>query len=57
VIDYGGRTGGGIEIGVADFDGDGDLDFAVGGKSGLLIGPSYSISLLGKMPRKTTPVR
>ena len=37
VIDYGGRTGGGIEIGVADYDGDGDIDFAVGGKSGLFL--------------------
>jgi hypothetical protein len=37
VIDYGGRTGGGIEIGVADYDDDGDLDFAVGGKSGLFL--------------------
>lgn len=35
VIDYGGRTGGGMQIPVADIDGDGDLDFAVGGKSGL----------------------
>jgi hypothetical protein len=35
VIDYGGRTGGGIEIPVADVDKDGDLDFVVGGKSGL----------------------
>jgi hypothetical protein len=37
VIDYGGRTGGGIEIAVGDIDGDGDIDFAVGGKSGLFL--------------------
>ena len=37
VIDYGGRTGGGIEIGLADINGDGNLDFAVGGKSGLFL--------------------
>jgi hypothetical protein len=35
VIDYGGRTGGGIQIPVVDIDGDGDLDFVVAGKSGL----------------------
>ncbi len=37
VIDYGGRTGGGIEIALADLDGDGNSDFAVGGKSGLFL--------------------
>jgi FG-GAP-like repeat len=37
VIDYGGRTGGGIEIAVGDIDKDGDIDFAVGGKSGLFL--------------------
>ncbi len=37
IIDYGGRTGGGIQIPVADIDGDGDLDFVVGGKSGLFL--------------------
>jgi hypothetical protein len=35
VIDYGGRTGGGIEIPAVDIDKDGDIDFVVGGKSGL----------------------
>ena len=37
VIDYGGRTGGGMQIPVADLDGDGKLDFAVAGKSGLFL--------------------
>jgi hypothetical protein len=37
VIDYGGRTGGGLQIPVVDIDKDGDLDFAVAGKSGLFL--------------------
>lgn len=37
VIDYGSRTGGGMQIPVVDIDGDGDLDFAVAGKSGLFL--------------------
>ncbi|MDZ4802543.1 MAG: VCBS repeat-containing protein [Bryobacteraceae bacterium] len=37
MIDYGGRAGGGMQIPVADLDGDGDLDFAVGGKSGVFV--------------------
>jgi hypothetical protein len=37
IIDYGSRAGGGMQIPVADMDGDGDLDFAVGGKSGLFL--------------------
>ncbi|HZO53649.1 MAG TPA: VCBS repeat-containing protein [Bryobacteraceae bacterium] len=37
IIDYGSMAGGGMQIPVVDFDGDGDLDFAVGGKSGLYL--------------------
>ncbi len=37
VLDYGGRVGTGMEIGVADLDGDGDLDLAMGGKTGLFL--------------------
>lgn len=37
VIDYSTRTGGGMQIPVADLDGDGDLDFVVAGKSGLYL--------------------
>ena len=37
IIDYGRRTGGGMQIPVADLDGDGDLDFVVAGKSGLFL--------------------
>jgi hypothetical protein len=37
VVDYGSRTGGGMQIPVLDLDGDGDVDFAVGGKSGVFL--------------------
>ena len=37
VIDYGGRTGGGLQIPAVDIDRDGDLDFVVAGKSGLFL--------------------
>ena len=37
VIDYGSRTGGGMQIPVADLNSDGLPDFAVGGKSGLFL--------------------
>lgn len=37
VIDYGTRTGGGMQIPVADLDKDGDMDFVVAGKSGLYL--------------------
>jgi hypothetical protein len=35
VVDYSTRAGGGMQIPVADLDGDGDMDFATAGKSGL----------------------
>lgn len=37
VIDYGSRAGGGLQIPAIDIDGDGDVDFAVAGKSGLFL--------------------
>ena len=37
LVDYGTRTGAGMQVPVADLDGDGDLDFAVGGKSGVFV--------------------
>lgn len=37
VVDYSTRTGGGMQIPVADLDGDGDLDFVTAGKSGLFL--------------------
>lgn len=36
-IEYSTRTGAGMQVAVADYDGDGDLDFAVGGKSGVFL--------------------
>ncbi len=37
VIDYSTRAGGGMQLPAADIDGDGDLDFAAPGKSGLFL--------------------
>jgi hypothetical protein len=37
VIDYDTRAGGGMQVAIADYDKDGDLDFAVGGKGGLFL--------------------
>ncbi|MEK7405818.1 MAG: VCBS repeat-containing protein [Acidobacteriota bacterium] len=37
LIDYSARAGGGMQIAVADLDGDGDLDFVAPGKSGLFL--------------------
>ncbi|MBM3785942.1 MAG: VCBS repeat-containing protein [Acidobacteria bacterium] len=37
IIDYSSAAGAGMQIAVADYDKDGDLDFAVGGKSGAFL--------------------
>ena len=37
IVDYGARTGAGMQIAVVDIDGDGRLDVVVGGKSGLFL--------------------
>jgi len=37
IVDYGGRAGTGMQLAVADLNGDGLLDFAAGGKSGLFL--------------------
>ena len=37
IIDYGGRTGAGMQLPVVDLDGDGGLDFVAPGKSGLFL--------------------
>ncbi len=43
IVDYGSRAGGGMQIAVADFNGDGVPDFAAGGKSGLFLFQSLTM--------------
>ena len=44
VIDEGGKMGGGLQIAVADIDGDGDLDVIASGKTGLYIAENQTKS-------------
>ncbi len=49
IIDQGGRAGTGMQIAAADIDGDGDLDFAAGGKSGLFLFENLTRASAGGM--------
>jgi hypothetical protein len=42
IIDYGGRAGGGLQMVVADIDGDGDRDVVTPGKTGLFLAENQS---------------
>ncbi|HEY6271337.1 MAG TPA: VCBS repeat-containing protein [Terriglobales bacterium] len=44
IIDYGTRTGAGLQIPVVDIDADGDLDIVVAGKSGLYLFENLTVS-------------
>ncbi len=44
IVDYGGRMGGGLQIVVADMDGDGDADIVSGGKAGLFLAENLTRS-------------
>ena len=48
IIDYSTRTGAGMQIPVSDIDRDGDLDFAVAGKSGLFLFQNLTVRKGGK---------
>jgi hypothetical protein len=52
IIDYGGRMGGGMQIVVADIDGDGDMDVISGGKAGLFVAEN-----LTKSPKAGSPAK
>jgi len=47
IAHYGGRAGAGMQVAVADIDADGNLDFAVGGKSGLFLFKNLTKPLVG----------
>jgi hypothetical protein len=47
IIDYAGRMGAGLQVRVADIDGDGDLDVIAGGKSGVFIAENMAKSPRG----------
>lgn len=42
IVDYGGRMGGGVQLVVADMDGDGDMDIVSANKSGLFLAENLS---------------
>jgi hypothetical protein len=44
IVDYGGRMGGGMQIAIADLDGNGNLDIVSGGKAGLFLAENLSTS-------------
>ena len=51
IVDYGGRAGGGLQMVVADIDGDGDRDIVTPGKTGLFLSESLLKSpRAGKTP-------
>jgi hypothetical protein len=50
IVDYGGRAGGGLQIVVADLDGDGDLDIITPGKTGLFV--SENLTKMPAAPRR-----
>jgi hypothetical protein len=57
IIDFGGRMGGGMQIPVADLDGDGDLDLVCAGKSGLFLTENASASRSAPRNGLTRPGR
>jgi hypothetical protein len=52
LIDYGSRMGAGLQVRVADIDGDGDPDVIAGGKSGVFIAENVTKAGAAKKPQK-----